>query len=235
VAYLYAALTSKRSFWAEIIVDYAPLVRMLRLAGLATSILRMLMLSGVVRGVFGCLKFLCSPTKEDGMDDEEKIQTNARSDKAIVDDYSTFRRYISAISLNDAKMMWPHSAFARQFCGVLSYDGSTIHVDDLPVFIRSAGLDDAIVTLESFEQIVTDGINRNIVFFDDLINVLNILRNNKMEIQFFQGLEPRRLRAKRALVLVVTRFIKCIVVLMVEFLSSLADLAVNLYVSDPFL
>ena len=101
VAYLYAALTSKRSFWAEIIVDYAPLVRMLRLAGLATSILRMLMLSGVVRGVFGCLKFLYSPTKEDGMDDEEKIQTNARSDKAIVDDYSTFRRYISAISLNE--------------------------------------------------------------------------------------------------------------------------------------
>ena len=77
---------------------------------------------------------------------------------------------------------------------------------------------------------IDDTTDRNVVFFDALVEALSLVRDRKMERKILMPLEPRRLRAQRSIQLVATRVVLFVATFFVLMISALTDLAVNIYI-----
>ncbi len=154
---------------------------------------------------------------------------NQKRGKAVVPSYKVFRSYISAMFENSASV-WPLSEYLTCFQHVNSYDGSTILIEDIPVLLQSLGFDSSPSVLADIEHIVRNEIEKDLVFFDDMVHALVFLRDERIETKVHSTFESRRLRAKRALKLIIARMTSAVVVFVTEFLATVVELIVNLYI-----
>lgn len=233
-AFLCAYFGETNTLLSDIIVTYARNVRILRLSRLAPPVLNagVSLFKSTLRYLFGCIAFLCRGCHcAETNDREEQDKANSfRGRVVVVESYVTFRRYISAMSQNEAKAVWPLSEYSYHFCAIASYDGSTIHVDDLPALLHNLGFEGTTALKDLSAIVIDDTTDRNVVFFDALVEALSLVRDRKMERKILMPLEPRRLRAQRSIQLVATRVVLFVATFFVLMISALTDLAVNIYI-----
>ena len=218
--FLGVTFSGSEMLFSDILVEYASVLRILRLA---SPVLRPSV--AFSRSVLRRCRCLYN-----GMDSDGGVEEPAQPHyEAIVPNFLTFRKYISVLSQNDAKMVWPLSEYLCHFRTMGTYNGSTIHVDDLPELLKILGFD-GIAALEDTEYIVSDKINHELIFFDELVEALRLLRDNKVESKVLECLAPRRLRAQRSLIIIIRRLTISIAVFLFWMFSFLSELAVNIYV-----
>jgi len=133
------------------------------------------------------------------------------------------------MSQNSA-IVWPLSEYSTCFRGVESFDGSAVAANDLPVLLQSLGFYVESTTFDDIKDIVGNEIHCDIIFFDDLVDALMLLRDHRTEAKVLQSVESRRLRAQRALAAVIARSVGSGIIFLLEFASLVAELVVNIFI-----
>ena len=221
--YLCAAFNGSGALLAE----YPRFLRVLRLSRPVLPLFGLFV--SVSRAAFRGVTFCCACLLRQKRRSVIKRRNSKAPFKAVVESYMIFRRYVSVLSQNNAKGLWPLSEYLHEFCSLESYDGSTIHANDLPELLDNLGFEGS-AALRDIELITINSESEDRIFFDELVEAIQMVRNNKVESKLFERIEPRRLRAQRSLILVVSRLMIALGVFAVRMMSSLTDLAVNIYI-----
>ena len=210
---------------------FARIFRMLRVAPLLIAIFKLVVVYPALKALrlfFLIVKRLHRWYYNIKDEDDDIEGGDLKSRDVVCKTYGTFRRYISVMHQKESTIVWPFSEYLAAFASAPTFDGSTIHINDLPALLSGLGCTGD--TLLEVEDIVKNDVDRSTIFFDDLVNGMILFRDNTDETNFYRGLEARRHRAFRAFEKVSARFCVCIATLVGEFVKSLAGLVVNLYI-----